>query len=339
VGARFDLDETPAENRPSRMTERSGGWKGGRWRILAGDRDVSSLVSALAARGVDFNVSESDDADVVLVMSPADVTSARSIAIPLSLIDAPPELVAEHVLALAHAALAERTLKRWQAEQSEMVESLTHDLKNPLAVLRANLEYLRGGDLGGDAEAAEAIDDASDAVLRVDQLVEDIRMVDALEQQTLTVGRLPISLSTLGESLSALGDKVAGRKSATVQVNLPGSIIVLGDVQLVRVLLERLVVGRIRHVGRHGRVLVAGRVENDRVLLTVADTGAPIAEELCHMVFDKSGPGRMRSRDLGDVGVGLYLSRLIVTAMGGRIALSEDPAWPTCFLVDLPAAC
>lgn len=247
----------------------------------------------------------------------------------------PAARAADHVEALLRARVAERTLSRHIEEQRDVSERLTHDFNNPLAVIHANLEYLRGVAMD-DPEAAETLDDAADAVARIRALVDDIRLTDLLEHDPPALRTEPVRVSSIVASAVSLCEGLGARRAVRIEAVCPAELELRTHGALLTGLVHRLAEGRARRVARGGRVGIFVEVVGDRLHLRVTDDGRPVPDPGRDRVFDKCGPGRNRSRELGNVGLRLHVCRLITEALGGHIRLTEEPPWPTVFLVDLP---
>jgi K+-sensing histidine kinase KdpD len=294
----------------------------------------ASWLELLASRG--RSVVPEPDAEGRAVGLTWDTGTTREyLSVPLDLHLWPAARAADHVEALLRARVAERTLSRHIEEQRDVTERLTHDFNNPLAVIHANLEYLRGVPMD-DPEAAETLEDAEDAVARIRSLVDDVRLTDLLEHDPPPLRTEPVRVSSVVSSAASLCERLGGRRALTVETACPVELEVRTHGALLTGLVHRLAEGRARRVARGGRVGVFVEVVGDRLHLRVADDGRPVTDPGRDRVFDKCGPGRNRSRELGNVGLRLHLCRLIAEALGGHIRLSEEPSWPTVFVVDLP---
>jgi histidine kinase len=87
-----------------------------------------------------------------------------------------------------------------------------------------------------------------------------------------------------------------------------------------------------------GEVRITARLEDDRVQVTVADTGVGIPQEHLPRLFERFyRVDPARSRDDGGTGIGLAIARSVVEAHGGRIVAESIPGHGSTFTFDLPA--
>jgi signal transduction histidine kinase len=222
-------------------------------------------------------------------------------------------------------------LRSVKLEQHEVIQFLLHDIKNPLAVVHANLEFLRGHDFGGESELSDALDDAREASRRIQRMIEDTQLVNRLESGDLRPSPKPFALFPALDAAKRGVSREAQRKSLALSLEVDPSATATVDPVLFRRALDNLLEAALRHTPRGGRILAEAISDPSGVRLTVADTGAPVQEDERVKVFDKTGAGRERGRSLGNVGLGFYLCRLIAEAHHGTIELGHRPEWPTCF--------
>jgi two-component system sensor histidine kinase BaeS len=114
---------------------------------------------------------------------------------------------------------------------------------------------------------------------------------------------------------------------------------VLGDADRLAQALRNLISNAIRHTPAGGQVTMRVERSGERVTIQVADTGSGIAPEDLPHVFDRFYRGdKSRSRRGGGAGLGLAITRQLVTAHGGQIEVASAPGLGTSFVIALPAA-
>jgi len=226
-----------------------------------------------------------------------------------------------------------------ESSRRELVAWVSHDLRSPLAGLRAMTEALEDG-LAEDPSRYHR-----QMRSEVDRMV---RMVDDLfELSRIHAGVLQVSLQTV-----ALGDVVseaiAGADSVAraAGVRLGGSVepgaTVNADPDGLSRVVTNLLTNAIRHTPADGVVSITGRVVDDAVELAVSDACGGIPDEDLHRVFDVAWRGtsaRTPEVDLAHgagAGLGLAIVKGIVEAHHGAVHVMNES--PGCrFLVRLPA--
>jgi signal transduction histidine kinase len=107
------------------------------------------------------------------------------------------------------------------------------------------------------------------------------------------------------------------------------------DRDLMQRLLENLVSNALSHTKEGDRIELSAAVEEGELVLAVCNSGPPIPEELRNTLFERfvtsAKPGR------GNVGLGLYLCRLVAEAHQGSIKVEDAEGWAVSFVTRVPA--
>ena len=98
---------------------------------------------------------------------------------------------------------------------------------------------------------------------------------------------------------------------------------------------DNLVLNALDFVRPGGRIEVAARQEGAELLLVVRNTGDPVPEAARARLFQKGAVER-GPRQKHNLGLGLYLCRLVAVAHDGSVALRDEPGWTTSFVARLP---
>jgi signal transduction histidine kinase len=213
-----------------------------------------------------------------------------------------------------------------EASRRELVAFMSHDLRTPLAGLRALAEGLEDG----------VIDDTDAALARMRVTVERMTgLVDDLfELSRLTSGApsrrlMSVSISELADDVAALLDDHARSRQVSIVVESPADdrLRVMGDSDELSRALTNLLANAVRHTPAGGVVrLVADRSPDGQVRCAVADGCGGIAEQDLPKLFDVGWRGAAdRTPDDGGAGLGLAIARGVVEAHHGTIAVANVP--------------
>lgn len=225
-----------------------------------------------------------------------------------------------------------------EISRQELIAWVSHDLRTPLAGLRAMAEALEDGVAPDPDRYHRQIRREVD---RLSALVDDL-----FELSRIRSGRMALTLRDID-----LQELVADVVSGSVPMARAGGVILdaAADAAPVRVdaggmarVLTNLVVNAIRHTPSDGAVQVSGRRHGDEVVLSVSDGCGGIPDDDLSRVFEPGwrgdGVGQARTpRPDGGAGLGLAIARGIVEAHQGRISVRNTGAG-CCFDVRLPVA-
>lgn len=205
-------------------------------------------------------------------------------------------------------------LQRFVEGQRAFVADASHELRSPLAGLRAQLEVALANPEDEDwpAVALAALADAD----RLQRIVADLLMLAKLDAGVRSE-REPLDLGELARAEAA-------RRTRRVPVDVraePGVVI-----SATRGHLERLLGNLLDNAERHARSQVRVRVAaGDQAVLEVQDDGSGIPEEDRERVFQRfQRLEESRKRDSGGTGLGLAIARDIATAHGGTLSLADS---------------
>jgi two-component system OmpR family sensor kinase len=221
-------------------------------------------------------------------------------------------------------------LRRFTADAS-------HELKTPLAVLRADVE--RAMSEAAQTERLVALEEALHETTRMADLVESLLTLARADEGRFDIHREPIDLKPLVEDVyeTAL---ILG-EAAGVAVNLPftADVTVMGDRTRLRQLFLNLITNAIKYTPAGGKVDIGLGVHPDNVTFAVRDTGIGIAAADVPYIFERFWRAdRVRSRmsERGGFGLGLAISQWIAQAHGGTLTASSRLGRGSLFTVTLP---
>ena len=224
-----------------------------------------------------------------------------------------------------------RELLALQQFQAEMAALLVHDLKNPMAVVMSNLEYVLDAPL--EMDQVEALQDARRGGQRVLRLLSNLLDLSRLESSRMPLNRAIVSVRSLVEPLAREREQHLSRRR--VRIALPDDAVeVQVDADLVTRVMENILDNAARYVPEGGRIVVFTRLGSAGIELCIGNSGDAIPADKRAVVFDKYGQGEGPLR--GNLGLGLYFCRLALEAHGGSIAIEEQKELPTVFVLRLP---
>ena len=218
--------------------------------------------------------------------------------------------------------------------KQDFVATVSHELRTPLTPLKGFLMMLRRQGFEPTAdERAIFYDRMLDQVRRLERLVEDLLSVSQVERGSFTIEPCPIRVHDVI-------DRVVQSASSRVAA-LPGGehAVAHADADRVEQVLHNLVCNAEKYTPTSGAVAVSTAIVDGEVVITVADQGPGIAVEDREVIFERfrrlAGNG---GRPAGGSGLGLYIARRLVEAMGGRIWVDGEPGSGARFRFTLPLA-
>ena len=218
--------------------------------------------------------------------------------------------------------------------QREFAADAGHELRTPLAVVKAAVEDARRRP-GAAAEAGGPLDEIDGQADRLTELVDELLVFARMQAGTLELDRASVRLDEAVVTVKQRLDRLAREAGVTVTADLAPTAIV-GDRRRLEQLVGILLDNAIRHSPRGGGVLIGLTGSEAGVVLTVEDVGPGIAPDELERVFDRYY--RARTASAGGIGLGLAIARWIAEGHAGRIEAQNRPAGGARFVVTLPAA-
>jgi len=203
----------------------------------------------------------------------------------------------------------------------ELVSAVSHDLRTPLASIRAMVESLVDGVVHDQETTARYLRNTLSEVEYLGQLVDDLfeiaRMDAGLLQLHVEDASVQDLISDTLESMSAQ----AAAGDVILQGGVDGEIApVVMDTKRVQRVVYNLVQNSIRHTPPDGTIYISARDAGDEVQVEVSDSGDGVREQDRERLFDRTyRADPSRSRSSGGAGLGLSIAKGIVEAHGGRI--------------------
>ncbi|MGI8715625.1 MAG: HAMP domain-containing sensor histidine kinase [Solirubrobacteraceae bacterium] len=216
------------------------------------------------------------------------------------------------------------------------VANASHELRMPLAVLRAELEVsLR--ERGGEQPLRAAIGSAIEETDRIVQLAEDLLLLARAEDGTLPIDPDDLPVEELLFELGARFTPIvhdAGRELRVAPDAIAAQVTVRADPARIQQAISNLIDNTLRYGA--GEIILSARVAGSAIELHVGDRGAGFSDWLLPRAFDRfsrADPARER----GGVGLGLAVVRMIAHAHGGDAGAANRPAGGADVWLSLPA--
>jgi signal transduction histidine kinase len=227
-------------------------------------------------------------------------------------------------MAVALAALRQR--------QRAFVAALAHELRNPLSALKLATS---GPAAATPERAGERLALVRRQVLRLERLLSDFLDTARIEAGNLAIRREPVDLRAVVEHVVSL--QAATSERHEISAHLPGEEVIAScDGGRIEQVLSNLVANAVKYSPAGGRVSVVLEARGAEVAVSVADEGVGVAADEREAIFEPFRRGLGHERDLPGAGLGLFVSRRIVEAHGGRIHVTARAERGSTFEVVLP---
>lgn len=224
------------------------------------------------------------------------------------------------------AAMFDKMVDRLDAieqERAVMLSSISHDLRTPLAALRASVEAIRDG-VAPDPDAY--LSGMERQIQALASLVDDLQLHSRIVSGTIGMTRTHLDLTELADEAMETLRPLAETRRVALLLEAEQRVTVDADASQLARVIRNLLENAIRHAPDHSVVLVQVASNAREATLRVVDEGSgfpPDFRERAFEPFTRADP----ARDLrtGTAGLGLSIARGIVTAHGGTIGVADGP--------------
>lgn len=221
--------------------------------------------------------------------------------------------------------------------KSTFVSAVSHELKTPVALIKGYASTLRRRDAAWDEqtvrESLQVIEEESD---RLAELIDNLLDVSRAQAGNFRIDRVELDVDELVRRVvTRLQEQF---KTHELAVDVPSDLpLVFADEARITQVLNNLVSNAVKYSPAGSHVHVTSTVEQDNVIISVADEGPGIAAEDKERLFQRFQ--RLESavrKSIPGTGLGLYLCKSIVDAHGGRIWVESDGRHGSTFRFSLP---
>jgi len=238
---------------------------------------------------------------------------------------------------------AEEQRAALEQERRDFTVAISHDLRTPLASIRAMAEALDDGVVTSDAELQRYHGAIRREVERLGRMIDDLFQLSQMDTGALRLDKQPIALEEVATEVVEAMQAQATARGIALSLQAEGDVPVTPlDGALLERAIRNLVSNALEYTPAGGAVMVLVRRDADALTLEVRDTGQGIRAEDLPRVWDRFFRAERSRRRLSDgsdgAGLGLAIVRGIIEAHGGSVGVRSVPERETVFTVRLPLA-
>ena len=252
-----------------------------------------------------------------------------AIATPLAESSAPGVLLTLHDLT---------RIRQVETSQKEFVSNVSHELRNPMASIKAIVETLESGALSEPDVAADFLGRMRRDVDRINNLVNDLLELSRMESGQFVIAPEPGPLLPLALAVKGQFQETAAAKAVDLTVAVPEDLpLLMADGDKLSQVLVNLVENALKFTPPQGQVVIAARALPDWVEVQVKDSGVGVAPQHLPHLFERFYKVDRSRRD-GGTGLGLAIVKQSVEAHGGRITVASREGEGCTFTFTIPRA-
>ena len=232
----------------------------------------------------------------------------------------------------------ETLLKRIESVRRDFVTNASHELKTPLAAIRAYAETLQMG----ATEDPEATQTFLSGILsqadRINGLINGMLQLARVQAGSAMLKRVRFEVQAEIESCMSAAEVMAKAKQIELDKTLPSEpLFMQSDPEAVQTVVSNLLSNAVRYTPQGGKVSLQVAASDSRLTIRVRDTGIGIEKEELARIFERFyRVEKARATDTGGTGLGLSIVKHLLHALEGTITVTSEPNVGSCFEVQLP---
>lgn len=220
--------------------------------------------------------------------------------------------------------------------KSEFLSHMSHELRTPLNAVIGFSELL-ASDQGLAADHRDSVEEVLKAGNHLLSLINELLDLAGIEAGRLSLAPEAVAVAGIGAECAALLAPMAAKRSLTLNVAVEEGLVVHADRKRLRQALLNLLSNAIKYNRDGGSVEIRARaVDADRIRIEVRDDGPGIPAERAEELFEPFNRLDRSQSEVQGTGIGVAITRNIVTLMGGAIGVNSTPGLGSTFWIELP---
>jgi signal transduction histidine kinase len=219
--------------------------------------------------------------------------------------------------------------------KNELVSTVSHELKTPLAAIKAYTATLRQNPSLYESHREEFLGVVEQQADRLSRLVDDMLLVTRVESGQMLRRRVSVTLESVVDQ--ALRELHHDPVSHPIERRYDGALTISGDPERLRDVVRNLLENAFKYSPAGGTIAISAEGTLDQTIVTIRDSGIGIAATDLPYVFDRFYRAESENTaSVGGSGLGLYIVHALVRAHGGTVDVRSEPGAGATFTLRLP---
>jgi signal transduction histidine kinase len=222
----------------------------------------------------------------------------------------------------------------WQ-QQKDFLTDASHELRTPLAIIQTNLEVVLNNPQETVLSQMEWLNNVKEELQQMTTLVSSLLFLARVDSKQWVINKADFWLDKMIARVTEAFKPIVTANNIDLITSPTSEIIYYGDESNIRQVIEILLDNAVQHTPAGGKISIQLHRTDQKILLSIADTGEGIAAESLEKIFDRFYQADA-ARTKGKAGLGLSIAKLIIENHGGTIHAASQPGSGTTFTIQLP---
>lgn len=215
-------------------------------------------------------------------------------------------------------------LKRNEHMKDAFVDTVSHELKSPLAVAITAVQVVLK-DISDDRQR-KMLSSAQNNLSKLHELIKNLLNFSALQKEDFSCKKVEIDIKKVVNDVLQKFAPIIEEKDIKIKLNLPsGQLSIMADSEQIEEVLKHLILNAVKFNNRSGLIDISAELMDTMLKFTVSDTGKGIAQGELSKIFDRFYQiGEHLTRETSGVGLGLAIIKRIIEAHRGAIHVESE---------------
>ncbi len=229
-------------------------------------------------------------------------------------------------------------LRQLETMRQDFVANVSHELKTPLASIKAYAETLRLGALHDENKNMQFVEQIEFQAELLNQQILDLLLLARVESGKDTFTIAEFEINRVCQASYDQFVEIAVERKLDFQLDLTQpSPVIAADFKSIETIVKNLIVNAIHYTPENGSISISSYVKNKSAVIEVKDTGIGIVKDQQKRIFERFyRVDKARSRDMGGTGLGLAIVKHLTQSNGGSVHLESRLGKGSCFEIHLP---
>ncbi len=218
--------------------------------------------------------------------------------------------------------------------QTEFIASASHELKSPLAVIRANASAL----MIEPERAGHFTKGIDKECMRLSTLIEELLLLASADAKNWSVKKEIIDMDTLIIDAYDIFQPFCKERNKDLELDLQDEMLpkIEGDALRIKQILSVLIDNAVSYTMEEDRIILRAYAKKNQLLVEVEDHGAGIEEDMKKEIFERFYKGDKSRKDKNHFGLGLSIAKELTELHDGKISLKDTDGGGVTFIISLP---
>ncbi len=219
-------------------------------------------------------------------------------------------------------------------EKNDLISIVSHDLKSPLSNIRALIGLIKLPPLPPENRSAEFLEMINESTFRLNNMIEKILDVEAIESKKLNIKLEKVNLSEIAQSTINRFDAEATRKKIQLHANISENVMIKADKSYLIQVLENLLSNAVKFSPKGKNIYINVTAHKNKALCEVKDEGPGLSDNDKKKLFRKYQKlSNVPTANESSTGLGLSIVKKFVNSMGGEIWCESELGKGASFFV------